>query len=100
MGVGDETLGANLLKGFIYSLTQTDKLPKSILFYNSGAFVTTTGSSSIDDLKALQAAGVEIMTCGACLNHYNLADKLEVGSVTNMYEIVEKQLKASSIIRP
>ncbi len=40
------------------------------------------------------------MTCGACLNHYNLADKLEVGSVTNMYEIVEKQLKASSIIRP
>lgn len=100
MGTGDETLGANLLKGFIYSLTQADKLPKSILFYNSGAFVTTTGSASIDDLKALQAAGVEIMTCGACLNHYNLADKLEVGSVTNMYEIVEKQLKASNIIRP
>lgn len=100
MGNGDETLGANLLKGFIYSLTQADKLPKTVLFYNSGAFITTTGSASIDDLKVLEAAGVEIMTCGACLNHYNLADKLEVGSVTNMYEIVEKQLNASNIIRP
>ncbi len=100
MGAGDDTLGANLMKGFIYSLSQADELPKTILFYNSGAFITTEGSVSIEDLKALEAGGVEIMTCGACLNHYHLADKLEVGSVTNMYEIVEKQLKASSIIRP
>ena len=100
MGVGDEVLGGNLMKGFIFSLTQADILPKTILFYNSGAFITTEGSASIEDLKTLQAAGVEIMTCGTCLNHYNIADKLEVGSVTNMYEIVEKQLKATNVVKP
>ena len=100
MGVGDEVLGGNLMKGFIFSLTQADILPKTILFYNSGAFITTEGSASIEDLKTLQAAGVEIMTCGTCLNHYNIADKLEVGSVTNMYEIVEKQLKAANVVKP
>ena len=88
------------MKGFIFSLTQADILPKTILFYNSGAFITTEGSASIEDLKTLQAAGVEIMTCGTCLNHYNIADKLEVGSVTNMYEIVEKQLKATNVVKP
>ena len=98
MGVGDEVLGGNLMKGFIFSLTQADILPKTILFYNSGAFITTEGSASIEDLKTLQAAGVEIMTCGTCLN--NIADKLEVGSVTNMYEIVEKQLKATNVVKP
>ena len=100
MGVGDEVLGGNLMKGFIFSLTQADILPKTILFYNSGAFITTEGSASIEDLKTLQTAGVEIMTCGTCLNHYNIADKLEVGSVTNMYEIVEKQLKATNVVKP
>lgn len=100
MGEGDEVLGANLLKAFIYSLSQLDDLPKSILFYNSGAFITTENSPSLDDLKKLENEGVEILTCGACLNHYNLVDKLKVGSVTNMYEIVKKQVEADKIIKP
>ena len=58
------------------------------------------GSASLDDLKALAEAGVEIMSCGTCLNHYGLADQLGVGEVTNMYVIVEKQANARGIIRP
>lgn len=100
MGTGDEKLGAALLKGFIYALSQQDELPKTMLFYNSGAKITCENSASIEDLKALEAQGVEILTCGTCLNHYGLADQLRVGEVTNMYAIVEKQSKASLIIKP
>ena len=100
MGEGDEALGKVLLKGFLFALTQQETLPKTILFYNSGAFVTCDGSASLEDLKKLEEQGVEILTCGTCLNHYGLTEKLQVGSVTNMYVIVEKQMLSTRIIRP
>ena len=100
MGEGDEALGKILLKGFLFALTQQETLPKTILFYNSGAFVTCEGSASLEDLKKLEEQGVEILTCGTCLNHYGLTEKLQVGSVTNRYVIVEKQMLSTRIIRP
>lgn len=77
-----------------------DDLPDKILFYNGGATLTTEGSDSLEDLKSLEAQGVEILTCGTCLNYYNLSDQLAVGSVTNMYAIVEAMSQADKIIRP
>lgn len=52
------------------------------------------------DLKSLEAQGVEILTCGTCLNHYGLTDKLKVGEVTNMYVIAEKMTQADLIVKP
>ena len=100
MGTGNDELGKVLIKGFIFAVTQLDKLPKTMLFYNGGATLTTEGSDSLEDLKSLEAQGVEIMTCGTCLDYYGLKDKLAVGSVTNMYSIVETQAKATKIIHP
>ena len=100
MGTGNDELGAVLMKGFLYALTQQDVLPSAILFYNGGATITTEGSASLEDLKSLEALGVEILTCGTCLNYYNLADKLQVGGVTNMYEITQKLTGADLVVRP
>ena len=100
MGVGSDELGATLMKGFIYALSQQNELPKTILFYNGGAKLSTEGSASIEDLKTMEAQGVEILTCGTCLDYYGLKDKLRVGSVTNMYAIVEKLTKATKVIKP
>ena len=79
---------------------ELDTLPKKMLFYNGGATLTTEGSDSIEDLKSLEAQGVEILTCGTCLDYYHLKDKLVVGGVTNMYSIVESMAEAGKIIRP
>jgi selenium metabolism protein YedF len=100
MGQGSEELGALLMKGFLFALTKQDVLPKTVLFYNSGAYLTCQGSESLEDLKTLEAEGVEILTCGTCLNYYQLTEQLAVGSVTNMYAIVEAQMKAASILKP
>lgn len=100
MGQGDDTLGATLMKGFFFALTQQEQLPATILFYNGGAFLTCEDSAALEDIKTLESLGVEILTCGTCLNHYGIADRLAVGSVTNMYVIVEKQMQASHIIKP
>ena len=100
MGEGAEELGKILMKSFLYALTQQDELPDTILFYNGGARLTCEDSASLEDLKKLASLGVEILTCGTCLNHYGLTDKLAVGDVTNMYVITEKQMQADLILRP
>ena len=100
MGTGNDELGAVLIKGFIFALTQQDELPSTILFYNGGATLTTEGSASLEDLKSLEAQGVEILTCGTCLNYYGLSDKLKVGDVTNMYVIAEKLTTADLVVKP
>lgn len=100
MGCGDEKLGKNLMKAFIYSVSQAEVRPKTILFFNGGAHLTCEGSLSLEDLNNLKELGVEIKTCGTCLDFYGLKDKLKVGDVTNMYDIVSTMEQASLVIRP
>jgi len=100
MGIGDEKLGHILMKGFVYALTEREQLPQTVLLYNRGAFLSVEGSQSLADLKLLESQGVEILTCGTCLNHFGLTDKLGVGSATNMYSIAEKMMQASLLVKP
>ena len=100
MGRGSEELGHTLMKGFLFALSQLPQPPQTILFYNGGAKLTVEGSASLQDLRNLADRGVEILTCGTCLNHYGLTEKLAVGKVTNMYEIVEKLASAGKVIKP
>ena len=100
MGRGSDELGKTLMKGFLFALGQLPQAPKTILFYNTGAYLTCAGSDSLEDLKFMEAQGVEIRTCGTCLDYYKLKETLAVGSVTNMYAIVETLAAAGKVIRP
>lgn len=100
MGTGDEKLGKSLMKAFVFALTKQDNLPETVLCYNKGAFLSCEAADTLEDLKSLEAEGVNILTCGTCLDFYGIKEKLAVGSVTNMYEIVEKMEKSKWIVRP
>ena len=100
MGRGNEELGRVLMKGFLFAVTQMETLPETMLFYNGGATLTTEGSDSLEDIKSLEAQGVTIKTCGTCLNYYGLTEKLQVGEVTNMYDIAETLSKAGKVVKP
>ena len=100
MGEGDEELGKILIKGFIFAISEQEKLPDTMLFYNGGAKLTCNGSDSLEDIRSLEAAGVNVMTCGTCLNHYGLTEELAVGTVTNMYVIAETMTGADLIVKP
>ena len=100
MGTGDERLGTSLMKAFVFALTKQDQLPDTILCYNSGAYLTCEGADTLEDLKLLESEGVTVLTCGTCLDFYGLKEKLAVGGVTNMYDIVERMENAAQIIKP
>ena len=100
MGGGEPKLGASLMKAFVFALTKQDQLPETILCYNTGAYLTCEGADTLEDLKLLESEGVTILTCGTCLDFYGLKEKLAVGNVTNMYDIVERMEAAGQIIKP
>lgn len=100
MGVGDEKLGKKLMKAFIFALTSQDETPDKVICYNTGARLTTLDADTVKDLKALEAAGTTVMTCGTCLDFYGLKEQLQVGIISNMYDIVEAQMSAALVIRP
>lgn len=100
MGEGDEKLGAALMNGFVFALTKQDRLPETIICYNGGAHLTCDGSDTLEDMKAMEAAGVNILTCGTCLDFYGIKDRLAAGSVTNMYEITEIMENAEHMVKP
>lgn len=100
MGTGSEELGKILIKGFVYAMRELPKLPDACLFYNGGAFLTSEDSECLEDLKAMEADGVKILTCGTCAKFFGIDEKLAVGELTNMYDIVERMSKADKVIRP
>ena len=100
MGTGDPKLGSSLMKAFVFALTKQDQLPDTILCYNTGAYLSCEGADTLEDLKLLESEGVTILTCGTCLDFYGLKEKLAVGTVTNMYDIVERMENAAQIIKP
>lgn len=90
MGKGDEKLGEILMKSFIFTVSETMPYPKTLVFYNGGVRLTCEDSPVLDDISKLEEAGVEIISCGTCLDYLNLKEKLKVGSISNMYTIYEK----------
>ena len=96
----NEELGAVLMKSFIFALTKQDQLPKEMIFYNEGIFLTTNEGDILNDLKYLESQGVDIVSFGTCLDFFNRKELLQVGAVTNMYDIVERMEKAEKVIKP
>jgi selenium metabolism protein YedF len=90
MGKGEEELGKILIKSFIYTVSESSPYPRCMVFYNRGVFLTIEDSPVLEDLKKLADKGVEIISCGTCLDYYHLKEKLGVGNISNMYTIYEK----------
>ena len=100
IGRGDDELGRLLMRSFIKSLLDTPPLPKRMIFLNSGVKLATEGSLVSEALKEFEARGVEILSCGTCLDYFRLKDKLEAGKVTNMFDIISSLQTFDKVVQP
>lgn len=98
VGGGDQELGTNLMRMFFYTLAQSEQPPRQILFMNAGVKLPTLDNQVAEHLKALAERGVEILVCGTCLDFYQLSGRLQVGTVSNMYDIVSAMQGAAKVI--
>jgi selenium metabolism protein YedF len=100
MGIGPAELGAILMKAFVNTIKEVKPLPGNCVFYNSGVNLVVEGSTLIEPLQELSKQGVKILACGTCLDYFKVKDKLRVGTVSNMYTILETLSAAGHVIRP
>jgi selenium metabolism protein YedF len=100
MGEGDDELGHLLMNNFIKAIKDLDMLPRTMVFYNKGVVLGTDDSPVVDHLNEIEKMGVGLLFCATCANHYSLREKINIGSLSNMYEIAQVMASASSIINP
>lgn len=99
LGNGDDRLGETLMKIYINTLAESEVLPENLMFINGGVKLTCTGSDVLDSLNSMQEKGVNIISCGACLDFYNLKEELKVGEIGNMYQIIDLMNKSGNTIK-
>jgi len=97
LGRGDDALGAGLMKNFILTLPEMAGLWRLVMV-NSGVKLCCQGSESIEALQGLAEAGVSILVCGTCLNHFGLMDQKQVGETTNMLDVVTSLAAADKVV--
>ncbi len=99
VGEGDPQLGYNLMKMALYTLSEGDQVPASVLFMNSGVkLVAGEETPVVDSVRKLQERGSEILVCGTCLDFYGIKEELRVGDVSNMYDILGRMHEAAKVI--
>jgi len=97
-GRGEAELGTVLMKSFLYTLNEAPGQIKSLIFMNSGVKLTSQGSPMLDLLQSISGQGIEIYSCGTCLDYHELKEQLAVGVVTNMYSALEMMQQAGKVI--
>jgi len=98
MGHAEPELQIKLLSTYLKLLDESDVCPGAICLYTEGVKLAVTGSPVLDTLKSLEVKGVHLILCSTCLNYFNLTDKVEVGIVGGMTDIIEAQRKAAKVI--
>ncbi|OPY06059.1 MAG: SirA-like protein [Syntrophorhabdus sp. PtaB.Bin184] len=100
MGRGDDGLGRVLMRSFLNTLKELEVRPWRIVFVNGGVRNVVADSEYLDILKETEALGVEIVSCGTCLDYFHLKDSVAVGRTSNMFEILTSFSEATNVIRP
>ncbi len=100
MGDGSRELGEMLMKGFVNTLGEAAELPSHIILYNEGVKLVEQGSSFIPSLQLLESKGTKIIACGACVDYYDIKHKIALGTISNMYKIVELTTASLKVVYP
>lgn len=98
MGHADLALQNKLIGKYLSLLLDAGTLPNAIAFYTDGVKLVTEGSPVLEQLAAMEARGVRLIVCSTCLEHFGLTDKVKVGIVGGMTDIIEAQSRAGKVI--
>ncbi|MBM3321510.1 MAG: DsrE family protein [Candidatus Eisenbacteria bacterium] len=98
MGRGDPELQAKLIRTYLSLLDANEMLPGAISFFTDGVKLAAEGSPVLDVLRSLESKGVHLILCKTCLDHYGLAEKVRVGTIGGMTDILAAQWKAGKVV--
>jgi intracellular sulfur oxidation DsrE/DsrF family protein len=98
MGHADESLRHTLAANYFRMLHEHDMLPGAVAMYGDGVRLAVDGSPVLTSLQALEGRGVRILLCKTCLEHHGLTDRVAVGVVGGMHDILAAQWAADKVV--
>lgn len=98
MGCAENDLQVKLLRTYLALLNEANDLPAAICFYTDGVKLVIESSPVLEQLQKLEGKGVRLICCSTCLDHFGLRDKVNVGIVGSMADIVEAQSRAAKVV--
>lgn len=98
LGSGDDELGLKLMISYIKTLKEMGPELWQIVFLNGGVKLTIGSSPVLQELQEYEKSGITILTCGTCLEHFNLTSEKQVGTTTNMLDIVMATELAGKVV--
>jgi sulfur relay (sulfurtransferase) complex TusBCD TusD component (DsrE family) len=98
MGSAEADLQHRLLNTYLGLLLENGSLPDALCFYTDGVKLVVEGSPLLERLTQIEKKGVRLIICSTCLNYFGLTEKVRVGIVGGMPDIIEAQVKAGKVI--
>ena len=98
LGDGPADLGSKLMGSFLRKLCNEGTKPEVMLFYNGGVKLLAEGSHVLDALNVLSEAGVDLVACGTCCGYFGVTDKLAVGRIGDMEEVVRELMNTRTVV--
>lgn len=98
LGQAPEDLQRILAVNFFGLSADSDLSPETVLFYADGVKVACEGSAVVESLRALEKKGTRLILCRTCLDYFGLMDKVAVGSVGKMTDIIAALEEATKVV--
>ena len=98
LGQASEDLQRILAVNFFGISVDSEFSPEIILFYADGVKLACEGSPVVDNLRAMEKKGARLILCRTCLDYFELMDKVAVGSVGKMTDIVAALEEATKVV--
>jgi len=86
------------MANFLSTLPEMGSSLWTLVLVNAGVKLAVAGSPVLESLTRLTAAGVQVLVCGTCLQHFGLLEHKAVGETTNMLDIVTHLQVADKVI--
>ncbi len=99
-GLGDapSELARLLATNFAGLLARETEPPAQLLFYGEGVKLACAGSPIVEPLRQLAERGTELILCRTCLDYFGLLDRVAVGAVKGMPEILAAMREAKKVL--
>jgi intracellular sulfur oxidation DsrE/DsrF family protein len=94
----DHEFGVEMFDRFVHALEGEERRPEALCFYTDGVKLLVEGSRALPGLRLLAGLGVRLVACRSCLEKFGLLDRLGVGEVGTMKDVVRLIQDADKVV--
>lgn len=94
----DDEMGRNTINDILVTLSESEIVPKFIVFWNNAVKLCVEDSKLIPVINRLEKYGVRVLVAGHALDKLNLKSSLRVGKLANHFDLIDAMNQVQKVI--